>query len=346
MREEQIKFISDLMQNRISPGVIELFPFEVIGITSDSGIKNCILMDTSLGKKYLWIYQGQEASLAYQLQVLQQCKQNKVSGLLYPLKLNNDCTYSRLDERNLFYLTNWEPFHKISYSNNVHIKGIIKTLVEFRRATSKAGMIYCLPEKRLAHNLANKMDEIEKSMEAFLMLAKNRLKPTEFDNLLIQNYQKLYESINNAKSAFAKTNYLKLHYNLKTNNLIIYNLDRNNLRINSENEACCLRLKNFHWDIPVIDLAILLAKSGRSNGWTLEWYHMTIDEYLKYYQCTEAEIEIINAYLAFPWSICRLISRYYYNRVNWSVSKYIEKFKRLLKDEFIRRNFIETNLLG
>lgn len=339
MNHVQAQLFHLLINYGFGTKVLEYIPFEVTAVSQP--FKNCCLLDSTNGLFALWSFQGQEASLAYQHQLLGICRQHKVSGFLYPIELTNGCTYSQLGEKSWFYVTKWQNFAKVSYRNPKHLQSMIDLIIRFRQTLSDFGLTFCHPDRKDARNLIVKTTDAVAQLRVFTLLAKHRLKPTYFDQLFLRECDSLINEAEAGKNLFKESAYYRLNMNITTQNINIGDFSRSNLRVNPDGTVFCLGLKNYRWDIPVIDLAELLVKTGRSNRWSMEWFRKSVDYYMKYYSISQDEEGILRAYLKFPWSMYRLISRYYFNRVEWPLSKFIEKFERLLKDETNRRDFVE-----
>jgi CotS family spore coat protein len=335
---KQAQLYYNLVNYGIRTDVLECLPFEVSEVLLQ--FKDCYRLDSPSGVFALWVYQGREESLAYQHQLLLICRQRRTTGLIFPIELSNGCTYCKLNERSWFYLTEWQDFKKVSFSDSNQIKSMIELVVNFRRSLADSGLTFCHPERKDARNLINKTEEAVEQLRVFALLAKCRLKPTCFDRLFLQEFPLMLSEAETGLQLFEKSPYKCLNMNLTTQNIIIGDFSRGNLRLGPDKKVYCLGLKNYRWDIPIIDLAELLVKTGRSNHWDKNWFNTVIGYYQQFFPINHEEADIIRAYLQFPWSLYRLTSRYYFNKVEWPLSKFIMKFERILKDETVRRQFV------
>lgn len=337
MNHNEVPLFYNLINYGIQTGILEVFPFDVTGICQL--FKNCYLMNSSAGSFALWLYQGQEAGLAYQHQLLTICRQHKAAGFLFPIELSNGCTYSKLNEKSWFYVTEWLNLEKVSYRNPEHVKSMVDLIVIFRQCLTELGLTFCHPDRKNGRNLVLKTAEAIDQLHVFALLAKRRIKPTCFDQLFLQAYPTLLTEAEVGHQLFKESSYTRLNLNLTTQNININDFSRGNLRIGPDKAVYCLGLKNYCWDIPVIDLAELLVKTGRSNRWKMDWFIKIIGYYQQFFALSNDEMNIIKAYLRFPWNMYRLTSRYYFNKVEWPLSKFIEKLERAIKDETVRKDF-------
>jgi CotS family spore coat protein len=299
------------------------------------------ILESDRGKLALWVHTGREASLACQIQILKICQKYGLKGFLYPVDLNDGRTYAKLDEQSWFYITTWPELQKIYFSCQRDLQLIVHLLVEFRKAILESGFLFCLPERKMNFNLLEKYREIVKQLNSFGMLARHRLRPTAFDRMFFGHLPEILDQTKQAISILERTDYLDLIAKLTPQDIIINKLTRHNLRVTPDGGAICLRLEDYHWDLPIIDLAILFIKTGRSSKWDVNWFQMLLKEYEKHFRISAAELQVIYAYLAFPWNLYRLSSRYYYNRADWPLRSFVEKMERLLEDEGNRSQFLK-----
>lgn len=318
---------------------MELLPFRPTNIVPFD--EQAFILESPLGNRALWIHKGREAGLVRQIQLLEICKQQGLKGFLYPLELSDGRTYARFGLESWCYLTPWPATEKVYFSQEDHLKLIVKLLVDFRTAVTEGGFLFYSPDSK-SGNLLQKFPEILKQLHTFKLLSCNRLKPTIFDRFFLNYVDEIIRQTEQALDFFEKSDYGNLIAELNPRNVIVNKLTRHNLRLFQGETAVCLRLDDCQWDLPIIDLAILLIKSGRSAKWDMQWFRNVLNEYQKYYRISPGELEIIYAYLAFPWGLYRLASRYYYNRVNWPLGIFVEKLKRLLADERKRIQFINN----
>lgn len=336
-----MEIAQSIAQCELNLDIVKMIPGDLKNLTRIN--KRSFLIETDREKLILWIYSGQEVGLVFQNQLLRFCQQKDIHGLLYPEELTNGCFYGQLNEKEYYYLTKAISFDKISYRNKTQLSSIIELMCNFRKAMTDLGFFY-LPEQKGKINIIIIMAEMLKNLNIFKMLAQFRLKPSYFDKLFLDNYQKIYDSIIKAHFMFEKSDYLTMFLTLTTQNIIINNYSRDNLRVN-DNQSYFLHLKNCRNELPIIDLGALLVKAGRSNQWENSWFNEMIDEYQKYFKISKSELQILVAYLICPWELYRLISRYYYNRVNWSVTRFIHKLENYLNDEPYREDFLRQVIM-
>ncbi len=328
-----------LIKFGITPKILELLPFKPEEIIPfyDEGF----ILESSQGSKALWFQRGREASLACQIELLEICQQHGFDGFLYPLALNDHRYYAELDEERWFYLTTWSDLRKIYFSSWEDIKAVINLLADFRSTFLKRGFLFSIPDRR-PNNLLLKYQESFNQLISFGMLAKHRLRPTEFDKIFLSYLPELLQQSKQAINIIENSDYFELLSKLTPKDIIINNLTRHNIKMTVDGKAVCLRLNAYQWNLPIIDLAILLIKTGRSGEWSENWYLNIINEYQQYFKINPSELQIIYSYLTFPWSIYRLASRYYFNRVEWTVRSFIDKMERLLGDEGKRVGFLKN----
>lgn len=305
---------------------------------------DCWRWETTRGEIALWTFHGSEGALAYQHQMLKAFESQNVRGFLYPLPLSDGRTYGRLGERQWFYFTSMPPPGRVSFSNPTDLENVVGLLVDFRRACGRGGFWCCLPERKTTNNLLHRFQTILEHFKVFRALGKHRLRPTWFDRIFLARLPEIESQAREAIRYLETTRHFELWEKLTGQDLILNKLVRSNLRLTSKGEAVCLRVHDFSWDPPIVDLANLLVKTGRPAHWTQRWFSGVTSKYSESFSISDTEWEVIKAFLLFPWSFYRLASRYYYNRTEWSHATFIAKLERLLEDEPKRRNFLEELL--
>ncbi|HEX7713819.1 MAG TPA: hypothetical protein VF531_07325 [Bacillota bacterium] len=296
------------------------------------------------GVMALWTFHGSEGALAYQHQMLKAFESQNTRGFLYPLPLSDGRTYAQLGERQWFYFTSLPPPGRVSFGNLKDLESVVELLVDFRKACERGGIWCCLPERKTTSNLLHRFQAILEHLKVFAALGKHRLRPTWFDRIFLQRLPEAESQAIEAIRYLETTRYFELWERLTGQDLILNKLVRSNLRLTPKREAVCLRVHDFSWDPPIIDLANLLVKTGRSAHWTPKWFSGVTGKYRESFSISDTEWEVIKAFLLFPWSFYRLASRYYYNRTEWSHETFITKLERLWDDEPNRRQFLDELL--
>jgi CotS family spore coat protein len=339
---DEFKIYETLFHAGIKPEVINLIPAKLQKIIPyyDNGY----ILETDNGSLALWTHRGPEVYLACQLQILKLCMQQGFRGFLYPLPLTDGRNYAELNEGCWFFITAWPGLQKVHFSLSGDLKAMVTLLATFRKIIHDNGFLYYLSEKKSGFNLLEKYQEITKQLISFEMLAKNRLRPTIFDRQFLSYLTEIRRQIEVSIGILEDSNYLDVITRLTSMDMIINKLTRHNLRLDNSGRAVCLQLDDYRWDLPIVDLAILLIKTGRSAKWDPGWYQMMLNEYETHFTISSLEMKVIRAYITFPWSFYRLVSRYYYNRVNWAVGTFTEKMARVMEDEINRKKFFGNSL--
>jgi hypothetical protein len=325
------RLYKELADLGLSPDFLQTLPFEVESLHRYE--KNGYLLRTPVQFAALWIHTGKEESLAQQLGVMAYCREKGVEGFPESIPLKNQAEYGMMDERNWYYLTDWPELNKLRYHRAEHLNAVVRLIVDFRQTVAEWERPVIFLKGKEGLDLVLKMEEIRRFFIAYGMLARHRIHPTGFDHLFIRSLPGFLQKCDLGITRMRQTDYLTLRSDPKSHQVIINDFSRNNIGISLSGRALCLRLKNARTDLAIMDLAVLLAKTGRSNRWNRLWYDSTIAEYQKVFPISGQELRIVEAYISFPWNIYRLASRYYLNRVNWPAFLFLEKLERILMDE-------------
>lgn len=326
MNQERMKIYYDLMELGLNFESIKLFPGVVNVFWRMDGTG--FIMETSRGKYALWLVSEEEQHFQDELRLLQLLKESQIEGFLYPVQLKDGSFYGALKDGGYFYLTNWPELREVSYRKDLN--SLLSLIINFRKITNSCDFSG-FKTKTSPLSFINHYQEMIKAMKSFAILAEYRLNPTGFDQLYYRNWKGFIAEAEFALELIRSSAYLKLLAAKESLRPILNNFSRRNFRAFTNGQVVCLKIKDSSIDLPIMDLALLMAKTGRANQWGREWYDHIIEKYNDQFLLTDEELEIIRAYLAFPWEVYRLAIRYYHNRVNWPVSAFVEKMERIIK---------------
>jgi CotS family spore coat protein len=330
VNDDRVRLYANWMDYGLGLDSLRQIPGRLTAVVPE--MKNCFIVTTVKDNFSLWLHYGREESLRDQLAVREYCLRRGFEGFLATVPLKTGLIYSQVGERGWFYLARWACFERVSYRNSKHLQAIVRLIATFQK--SVAGMmIPAKTQNKEGSILPEKIQESGHYLAGFKMLAAHRLRPTRFDRLFLGIAPRLETMAAKSLKLLESSRYRELFAALQPDNLVINDFSRGNLRVDSIGKVRLLRLKNYRFDLPVMDLAVLLLKSGRSQHWERSWYEALLAEYQNYAPLTMAEIAIIKAYLYFPWNIYHLASRYYLNRVTWPNYLFNEKLERLIADE-------------
>lgn len=334
MNPERIKAYYELMKIGFGSELIKLFPGPLRRVERINN--KCFLLETSKGRNALWLVRGDESRLLAELNLLRLLEEQGVEGFLFPVRLKNNEFYGALGDDRFFYITDWPELKPISFRNDLCLNSLSQIVINFRKAFEQADLT-ALNLKNSETDLINEFQTMINFLKSFVLLARYRLNPTGFDRLFLESSPRFIATAELALSLIQDTVYPDIYAAQKGFQPLINNFSRSNLRSFPNDQAVCLSLKESSLDLPLLDLALLISKTGRANRWREEWAKKMIDLYQESFLLTEEDLKIIGAYLTFPWEVYRLTSRYYHNRVNWSVGTFIEKMERLMAVEEDRK---------
>lgn len=335
INQELIKVYNDLMRFGISSETVRIFPGAPKQFYRIDDA--CFFLETFRGKYGFWVV-SEEERIRVELGLLGILEKKRSEGFLYPIRLNDNRFYGALKDERFFYLTDWAELKPISFKND--IKSLLRIIVDFRLVMNPPEYTN-LKLKASERSLIVRYKEMIKSFETFKTLAGYRIHPTIFDRIFLENYEAIIKEAILALKLILDSVYLKMFEIKESFRPIINDFSRSNLRTLPNGQVICLSLKECELGVPLMDLALFMAKTGRANRWRHDWYEEIIDTYNDSYPLTGDDLKVLHAYLAFPWEAYRLAARYYYNRVNWPVSAFVEKMERLLESKEDRMKLLQ-----
>lgn len=336
INQELIKVYYDLMRFGIGSETVKLFPGAPKQFYRINDV--CFFLETSRGMYFLWLVSEDEQRLETELELLGILEKKSREGFLYPIRLKDNRFYGALQDERFFYLTDWAELRPISFKND--IESLLGIIINFR-STITAPEYMNVKLKTSQKSLIDRYKDMIKSFASFATLARYRIHPTIFDRLYLRYYDGFVKEAKLALELIQDSVYLDRFELKESFRPIINNFSRSNLRTLPNGQGICLSLKKCELGAAIMDLALLMAKTGRANRWDCLWYERIIRTYNESFSLTGDDIKVIDAYLAFPWEAYRLAARYYYNRVNWPVRSFVEKMERLVKSEADRMKLLQ-----
>lgn len=337
MNPERIKLYYDLMRVGIGLKSVRLFPGRAKSFYRING--PCFTLETTCGRYALWVVSKEEPQLLVEMELLRILNEKGISGFLYPIRLKNNCFYDVLEDGRLFYLTDWPELRRISFRHDIN--SLLTLSINFRKVMSSS-KLSILKVNTPSKYLIEKYQDMIKSIKSFVMLASFRLHPTIFDRIFLEHWKGIIREAEFALELIRSSKYSNMIDMKESLRPIINDFSRSNLRALFNGQAICISLKGSVIDIPLIDLALLMVKTGRANRWSRDWYEKIIEAYNESFPLTNEDLEIIRAYIAFPWELYRLVARYYHNRVNWPIRVFVEKIERILERNKERRKLLKV----
>lgn len=337
MNQERIRIYNDLMRVGISFELVRTFPGAPQSFYRING--PCFMLETTNGRYHLWLVSREEPRFLAELELLRVLEERGIKGFLFPIRMKNNQFYNVLEDGRLFYLTDYQELRPVSFRYDIH--SLLKLIIDFRKVMSDPELSI-LKIKAPPKSLIERYQDMIKSLNSFPMLAGFRLHPTKFDRIFLENWEGLIREAEFALELIRNSEYLNMVGEEESLRPTINDLSRNNLRTIPNGQAICISLKESAPDAPLMDLALLLVKTGRSNRWSKDWYDKIIEVYNESFPLTNKDLEIIRAYMTFPWELYRLAARYYHNRVNWPISIFVEKMERIVIGEENRKKLIHS----
>lgn len=333
---EQGALRSDWETYGLTHEILDLIPGGACGFIP--WLEGGLLVKTETGSCALWFYRGHEAGLAWQCQMFQIALQNEFHGFLRPLLWLDQRTYRRFDERNWLYLTDAPALRKVHFHNPQDLTGLIGLIRDYRTLTRNCGFYYGgTAQAAMIRKLMTAVQQIE----IYKMLAEHRIRPTAFDRIFSKCFQFIHHHAMQALEGLKASAYQRLFAETNHRDRVLYNFTRHNLRMKRDGHVVMLRLNKCRRELPAIDLALCMARTGRANEWRFAWNRLVLEEYQKKFPVLGEEVPILETLLRFPWSLYRLCGRYYFNRVPWPIPQMVEKLERLLADEPRRLRFTD-----
>lgn len=105
--------------------------------------------------------------------------------------------------------------------------------------------------------------------------------------------------------------------------------DRNFI-IHSDGQAYLIDFDYCRQDLPAADVARLIQRSLKRQGWRPEVAAAILAAYEKVRPLSPDEKTVIAAFLTFPQKFWRLSNRYFYRKEGWSQGKYAGKLKKAI----------------
>lgn len=326
----------NLSREGLDPGIIRFLPDSITRIRSLR--RRCLLMgDDQRETHALWIFEGRECELQWRLQLLHEYIRKGFTGFFQPIPFQNDGRYLPLDERRWLWMTEWPESRAVSFRNECDRSALMDLVLELEDISNDPELKPVINDVR-AIELLSQYELMLDDLKAFQYLARYRVRPARFDELYLQQAPLLIEKAAHALSLL-KDCWPSLRQD-GDDSLVFNQISRFNFRVDPTNRCRVLPSHRYRRGPAIINLACLLSKTGRSNGWKPEWFVSVIQYYERKRSIAPNEWRFIKAYLDFPWSCFRIAARYYLNLTSWSPDTFFRKFERRLAFETEREQLL------
>ncbi len=323
-------------QAGLDPDIIKFLPDLITGIHPLR--RRCLLLgDDQRETHALWIFEGRECDLQRRLQLLQEYIGKGFTGFFRPIPFRNENLYLSLDERRWVWMTEWPVSRRVSFRNECDRNTLIDLVLELERISDDPELKPVINDVRVIE-LLSEYEMMFNDLKAFQYLARYRVRPTRFDELYLQQAPVLIQQAEHA--LYLLQDCWSLLRQDGKDSLVFNQISRFNFRVDLTGRPLILPSHRYRRGPSIINLACLLLKTGRSNGWKPEWFVSVIQYYEQKRSIAPNEWRFIKAYLDFPWSCFRIAARYYLNLTSWSPHAFYRKFERRLAVETERKQLL------
>lgn len=164
-----------------------------------------------------------------------------------------------------------------------------------------------------------------------------------FDYEYVAIADKYCNMANETCVALRESKYSKLCREYAKNGIICHKeYSPHNIILLNETDAAIINFDKASIDLPLFDIANLIKRYMKKNGWDASKGLEIINEYNKTRNISNDELNIIKIMLAFPQKLWRIVNKYYNSRRAWcekscllklsEIKKESEEIEKFLKD--------------
>lgn len=178
-----------------------------------------------------------------------------------------------------------------------------------------------------------------RDMKKYKKIAQMHVNKSYFDSLYLEYVDYYISYAIKAHDYIENSNYKEL---CKTHHTLCHHdLAHHNILIGNDEKVYFLDFDYSLIDIPYHDIANIITKAIKHNGWNIDTANLIMDSYMKYKPMTKDEIEVLYSYLLFPQDFYDISTSYYMRTRNWDEDEFVSKLRTRAGYKDDREKFLE-----
>lgn len=194
----------------------------------------------------------------------------------------------------------------------------------------------------LRYNLGKMPDKIKsriREMKKYKKIAAMHVNKNVFDDLYIEYADYYISCAIKSYECLEESSYRELCKNYHT--LCHHDLAHHNILIGNDENVYFIDFDYSVIDLPYHDIANMIIKAIKHNGWNIEIANMVMESYMRVKEITLEELKVLYGYLLFPQDFYDIATSYYMRTRNWDEDEFTNKLKTRAGYREDREKFLE-----
>lgn len=242
----------------------------------------------------------------------------------------------------LYVMTDWLEGRESDYANRGDLEIAARTLASLHAAAQGFVPPAC-QEHRVRWGAWPEIFQIRRNeLSFFADQVKDKLAPTRFDLVLLNNLAYYLTQIDDCLTQLAASPYAELSAReSKSGGFCHHDYAHHNVMITSQATGYVLDFDYAICDLRIHDVGSLILRALKAADWDFQQVEIVLAAYQEISPLRPEEIAVLPPFFLFPQDFWRLvIDNYYGLKTHWSLAKFQRKIERVLENEPRRQVFL------
>lgn len=313
------------------------YPFKIEKIDPHRHVFCC---QTDDGKKLLKPFYESEERLNLIIQAKEHLDQQGFNHFIPFLPTIDGQLYCRQGEQ-LYFLMHWIDGHLCNYDNPFELKRATQIFAQFHQAAKNF-----LPTLKIPSYLSKwPVIFLERISDLYACrhLASKRPKVNAFETRFLKVIDFYIQQAEKAYTMLSESSYLKICELAKRESPFCHHdLAHHNVIITINNQPLLIDFDYLLQDLHLHDLASILIRNGKASQWNLKRCQFILEVYQQIKPVTAEELEVMLAFMTFPYEIWFLAYQRYLAKKAWPEDYFTKELERKTKYEQYRQHFLSN----
>jgi len=315
--------------------IVEQYDVEV---RSSFRSRGCLQLETDRGLLTIMPYNGSPLRLAFELELQKLLQAEGFHNLDIILANKEDGLISYDKYRTPFIMKHSFEGRECSLKDERDVERACRNLARLHKALRNLKDYRV--EKRETPSIPDMLNGKKLELRRIRNYIKKSGRRTEFELTFTSCYASFYEEAEKAVSMFAKKEpgFFQQGYGICHG---AYH--QHNVLMLEEGEAT-LNLGQFHYNQQIMDLYNLMRKALEKNQFQCKIFQAAVKGYEEELKLEKEDYEMLKILFSFPEKFWKISNQYYNSKKCWMPPKNLEKLKKAISQNDLRRRFIEREL--
>lgn len=179
-----------------------------------------------------------------------------------------------------------------------------------------------------------------REMKKVRTFIRNKTNKGAFENVVLQNFDKMYEWANNTQLRLTESEYAGLCRRSEEDGTIIHGDYNHHNVIITPHGLATTGFEHCYMDIQAADLYYFMRKMLEKYQWNIELGRAILRAYQEIHPLEEEELDYIAIRLSYPEKFWKIMNSYYHSNKAWIPEKNVEKLCTAISQIEEKRRFL------